>query len=419
MTVESQSTRRHREVRNRRPRRPVPADLRGRCFNCFAVDHRAFQCKSRPRCFTCKLLGHRSVACPRRGGGAPRRVSVWRRIGPAVPADNTMASAAPVASGARSEASDANRAFEEDMVPDSSRRGRRRRRPRRRRRNSGEDGGSPAGNGRDASLVPPALNDGVPPASGPPCVIDWSDQLARAETDLRTAVIVTVVGSCAGPAMSGLDAVKIMVAHSLNLAYDTMVLRRSHVDGVFVLLGEDDATVSRLVHAGPFPGPGDTRLLCRRWTRQAFAEGVALPLLVNVEFKGIPAHAWEMSTAESLLSPYGWPQLLHSSTRNREDYASFRLSAWCFNPREVPLARDLHVVEPPVGDISSPPGKLTLVYPVSIAITEVILPTAGGDVSVGSSGDSSGGDDRRRRRRSKAPRTADMCSEPPAAVASS
>lgn len=67
------------------------------------------------------------------------------------------------------------------------------------------------------------------------------------------------------------------------------------------------------------------------------------------------------------------------SARNREDYSAFRVSACCFNPRAVPLSRDLHVVEPPVGDILSPPRKPTLVYPVSIAILEVLSALSGED----------------------------------------
>lgn len=67
----------------RRERRPVPVDLRGRCFNCFSDAHRAAPCRSRPRCFKCKELGHRAAVCSRREGLPPGRVLVWRRISPA------------------------------------------------------------------------------------------------------------------------------------------------------------------------------------------------------------------------------------------------------------------------------------------------------------------------------------------------
>lgn len=129
--------------------------------------------------------------------------------------------------------------------------------------------------GRDTSSVSLALNDGIPPARGlrPACVIDWSNHLARAEADLRLAMLVTVVSLSAGPAMDDLEATKAMVASSFNLARDNLVLRRCHIENVYILLVEDEATVSRLVHADPISGPGEIRLLCRHWTRQAFAEG--------------------------------------------------------------------------------------------------------------------------------------------------
>lgn len=154
----------------------------------------------------------------------------------------------------------------------------------------------------------------------------------RAEADLRTTVLVTAFGSGATPAISDLETIKAELASSFNLDQGTMVLWRSHMASVYILFARDEATVSRLIHVGPLSAPGDLRLHCRRWTSQAFAEGVALPSLVNIEFRGVPAHGWEMSATESLLSPYGWPQILHSSTRNREDYSVFCVSAWCFNP---------------------------------------------------------------------------------------
>jgi hypothetical protein len=65
-----------------RPPRPVPADLRGRCFNCFSPSHRAVECGSLVRCFHCRLPGHRVRACPRRKRTLhhPTKVLVWRPI---------------------------------------------------------------------------------------------------------------------------------------------------------------------------------------------------------------------------------------------------------------------------------------------------------------------------------------------------
>ncbi|CAN6355827.1 unnamed protein product [Urochloa humidicola] len=63
--------RQRRELRRQelRPCRPVPVDLRGKCFNCFSPSHRAASCRTRPRCFRCRALGHRSSGCPLQADG--------------------------------------------------------------------------------------------------------------------------------------------------------------------------------------------------------------------------------------------------------------------------------------------------------------------------------------------------------------
>jgi hypothetical protein len=40
--------------------------LLGRCFKCFAYDHRVAQCRDPTCCWVCKKWGHSSVACPRK-----------------------------------------------------------------------------------------------------------------------------------------------------------------------------------------------------------------------------------------------------------------------------------------------------------------------------------------------------------------
>ncbi|CAO2148695.1 unnamed protein product [Urochloa humidicola] len=412
--VESRSNRRARVELSRRPRRPVPADLRGRCFNCFSGNHRAAQCKSQTRCFKCRALGHRSLVCPRRSAVLPKRATVWRRIEPTMEQNQkgslqALETAVPPAE--HGVASDVPRAVESGAPPpDSDRCGRRRRRPRHRRCRGPLAGAAQvldlsdtaAGNGRDASPAPPAPDDGVPLAHGPPCIIDWSTQLARAEADLRRAVLVTIVSNIAGIAT---DDLKTVVANAFVLNSESLEFRRSSCDHNYIMFVEDEATITRLTNAGPTPGPGDLQLHCRRWTRHAFAEGDALPVLANVELRGIPEHAWEMSTAESLLSPYGWPHILQPATRNREDYSAFRLSAWCFNPREVPSVRALHIVEPPIGEIVAPPGKPSLKYTVAIRITEITSPGATNPVEAvsGTDEDEDAGSRRRQRRRATSP----------------
>lgn len=43
--------------------RPVPADLVGKCFNCFAEDHVRADCTATAKCFNCRQAGHHACDC--------------------------------------------------------------------------------------------------------------------------------------------------------------------------------------------------------------------------------------------------------------------------------------------------------------------------------------------------------------------
>ncbi|CAD6230183.1 unnamed protein product [Miscanthus lutarioriparius] len=94
------------------PSRPVPRDLVGKCFNCFAEDHVRAKCTSPPRCFACREVGHQERDCsfrpvagrckgkrgcspsrmPRRWSARRRRPSPSRRASPADTASARSAS---------------------------------------------------------------------------------------------------------------------------------------------------------------------------------------------------------------------------------------------------------------------------------------------------------------------------------------
>lgn len=369
MRKESRATRRKLYRPQPRPRRLVPADLRGLCFNCFSPAHRAAQCRSRPRCFKCRGVGHRSYVCP----GAARlagerlapggRVLVWRRISATAP---TMESAAGMASAGAAQSS--VEAAPAVSAPEEGR-ARRQRRPRRRRRPA-RDGSTSSrrnfgANSGDASPGQQALDDGASPALTLPYIINWSDRLAQAEQALHRAVIATIVGDVS---QASSTAVAGLLAAKFDLDAAALPVHRASPSAFIVVLA-DEAEACRVAsdNSEP-PGNGSFRVHCRRWTRQALS-GTILPSRVDVELQGVPAHAWEVSTAESLLNPFAWVEQIHENTRNREDYSVFRLKAWCLNLEVIPPARDLVIVEPPTMIVESPPVKRALSYPVQISVS--------------------------------------------------
>ncbi|GJM95724.1 hypothetical protein PR202_ga12501 [Eleusine coracana subsp. coracana] len=251
----------------------------------------------------------------------------------------------------------------------------------------------------------PVQDDGASPTRGPPCIIDWSDRLERAAADMRRAIIVLVFGD--HPPVTPDDIKAIMAARfSLNLV--SLEAKQAGEDTMFFVVVDTEETAARLVDSRPSIGSSGPRLHLRQWMRQAFDSSAFLPNLVDVELRGVPTHAWEMTTAENLLNPYGWPQLLHPSTRNRDDYSVFRLSTWCFRPNSIPGMHDLHVVEPSIGVIDTPPGKPTLVYPITISVKPAIFPQASNNSSP-----SEGDEDPERRRPRRRPRREDSSNVPP------
>ena len=189
---ETVQSRRDRRLARRPPLpepRPVPVDLRGRCFNCFFADHRAVRCSNRVRCFFCRRPGHRVSECPRRQTNlaAPVRRLVWRPISKEAPAAVTGADHAMAGAGA-------DLAMAGGLTlggSDAAISGKRRTRRGQRRRRSGPSGGL----GGDPLLLSsgdlsPAAQDGPRPVR----FIGRSRMLDRAELELRHALIVSVVG---------------------------------------------------------------------------------------------------------------------------------------------------------------------------------------------------------------------------------
>jgi hypothetical protein len=75
-------------------------------------------------------------------------------------------------------------------------------------------------------------------------------------------------------------------------------------------------------------------------------DGSSLSRCMDIELLGLPTHVWELETAEQLLNDHGLVMGLHPDTEDRWDLVSFKLSAWCDRPENIPSIMDLHVVEP-------------------------------------------------------------------------
>lgn len=382
----AKGSRRARQVH--RPRRPVPKDLRGKCFNCFSPDHRAMDCRSQTRCFRCRGLGHRAFDCRRRLEVArlcdpqPRSLE-WRpKISLAAgvaapPADMAPTNAAPGAPQGR----------------------KRRRRRSRKKKGKGIDRQDSGDDADDSSAPVPSSDDdralGLAAAPRPRRILDRSADLVRKEEDLSSrALVVTVVSGC--PELTVCS-----FAKRFEIEVSSLSLRRFG-DARFLLILPNAELAERVYNGGrPFI-TSELRVHVMRWSRLLNSTASSLPSPVEVDIRGIPAHAWDFSTAELLLCDHGWIGSAHPDTADHRDV--FKVVAWCATPESIPLKMELEIVEPPVVSSDPRPQKRSLVYPISLSLSPVELPPMSGNPPPPPPADD--GDQRQDRRRQEPPPTA-------------
>ncbi|KAF8668847.1 hypothetical protein HU200_052049 [Digitaria exilis] len=321
----------------------VSVDLRGRCFNCFSTDHRAASCRSMTCCFWCRGLGHRTSGCTRQDGlrpAAPRRLhKVWRpKVDQAVKEVVKNATAAvSIAPGVARQGS-------------AGRKRRRRSMRKRGARHDKQDGLS----GDEAMYGPPSMSSGddQPPAAGPRPrkILDRSAAISQREDGLTRALVVTVLSGSH-------ESILACVAGRFDVDPASMTVQHFGMARFLLTLPSVDLAVRVFDDGRPFIS---TSPLC-----DSMAASLSSP--IEVDIHGIPAHAWELSTAELLLRDYCWIGAVHPEVAERRDV--FKVMAWSSSPALIPPGLDLEIVEPPAHVEDHQPAKRTLVYSVTFSDT--------------------------------------------------
>lgn len=111
----------------------------------------------------------------------------------------------------------------------------------------------------------------------------------------------------------------------------------------------------RSVADRPFIEHNGFKLYFRQWTRQAQAKQVAMRTRVQLAVEGIPPHAWEADTVQSILGTSGSVEAVAQETADRTDLGTFRLDAWTADPDSIPPLSLLWVPEPTAGVPFPPP----------------------------------------------------------------
>jgi len=182
------------------------------------------------------------------------------------------------------------------------------------------------------------------------------------EEDLSKALVVSVFGDCLDGSASAISAT---IAARFELPSSQLFVRRFGPASFLVVL-QDEAAATRVFNGGRPIVTNSHRLHVRRWSRFINAKAASLPVAVEVELRGIPAHAWELATAEALLNDFCWIGDLHPETAERRDV--FRLAGWCSSLESVPSEVDLEIIEAPVAGDGGIPAKRSLLYPVEVSL---------------------------------------------------
>lgn len=346
--------RRRRRPRQRRPgasvkpsspetRTGIPPELQDRCLNCLSSAHRIATCRLPVRCRRCMGLNHLARDCKRpRSPSSPSERQGGRRVLPrraASPSDAT-----PSASQASTPV------------------------------------GSPV-----AALAPspPPLCFSASPIRSEDeslCVVERSPQLIEEEGRLRRALFARVSGLdmalSAGDAAAALSA----ALHLPAGRFSVHCAQPDHFLIVFANSGDRDLALSR----SPIPAP-PYQLILRPWTRLVTATSFSMPFRVSLDLEGVPAHAWNASTAAALVAP---GRLISVDTPARPDeYRFLRVTISSHNPAAIPKARLLLIPEPTLG------SQCLLRYRVLLHVRSVVClsaPSASGDVDPAGGGGASG-----------------------------
>ncbi|KAM0881833.1 hypothetical protein ACQ4PT_032692 [Festuca glaucescens] len=82
------------------------------------------------------------------------------------------------------------------------------------------------------------------------------------------------------------------------------------------------------------------------WNRQLQAMQCRMRFRAHFELTGVPAHAWNRTTATAILCSDTWVECLGAATANQEDLGRFQVVAWTNNASAFPKTKEVLIEEP-------------------------------------------------------------------------
>jgi hypothetical protein len=103
-----------------------------------------------------------------------------------------------------------------------------------------------------------------------------------------------------------------------------------------------------------------------RWSRLLNSSAAALQYQVEVELRGIPIHAWDLASMETLLNEWCWITEIHPVFAHQREV--FRVIAWCSSSSSIPKKLHLEIIEPLVTDRGGGGLRRSLSYPIEVLV---------------------------------------------------
>jgi hypothetical protein len=176
----------------------------------------------------------------------------------------------------------------------------------------GYDGGGEGGNDGAGSSTShsPVESDPSNTAALPSSwrILDRSVGISQREDDLARALVVTVIDGWA-------DSISSSIAHQFEILESSLALHPLGLERFLLILPNIELMV-RVLNGGRALVTPDLRLHVMSWTRFLHSSACFLPVTVEIDLEGIPAHASDFATTQLLLSDHCSISSLHPLNEN-------------------------------------------------------------------------------------------------------
>ncbi|CAL4935232.1 unnamed protein product [Urochloa decumbens] len=259
----------------------------GRCFNCFARDHRIASCRDPPRCVLCSKSGHKARFCP--APDPARRATAWVRHAPAPDA------AVPAPGSDR-------------VVPEMN----------------------PIPGDQD--MRPPRVSAAAARTS----------KLREAKRELLLHGLVAVQRDAW--VLLTCDEVHRDVLQQLRIP--AQALKVSKISTTLFLLRFETPEMRNAAHAKRSLAAGRISLHLMPWGRQVRATKRDFFYRARICIEGVPDHAHQVESVLHLLPKQSFVEGIDFTRKRDEEKGCFILWIWCNDPFALAVQGDLQIEEP-------------------------------------------------------------------------